>query len=187
MLKTSRPSDCQLSFSQLGENPRRTTCSGYARDEEPSALALPDTLDPLVVDCPARLAQERGCRLDTAAPTSASSELPVAIEIAGPIEPVVLAFAIIAPRNIAGQARYPHSTIAARAKPVGGQMGEAHWDESRRGRDRSWRGRNRSALFRSGQQYISVLGGRLSAGKSDVDPTPLKSSFAGVNPFLDKA
>jgi len=99
MLKTSRPSDCQLSFSQLGENPRRTTCSGYARDEEPSALALPDTLDPLVVDCPARLAQERGCRLDTTAPTSASSELPVAIEIAGPIEPVVLALAIIAPRN----------------------------------------------------------------------------------------
>src|SRR5262249_36771952 len=60
MLKTSRPSDCQLSFSQLGENPRRTTCSGYARDEEPSALALPDTLDPLVVDCPARLAQQFG-------------------------------------------------------------------------------------------------------------------------------
>jgi hypothetical protein len=27
-------------------------------------LALPDTLDPLVVDCLARLAQERGCRLD---------------------------------------------------------------------------------------------------------------------------
>src|SRR5262249_25122533 len=27
-------------------------------------LTLPDTLDPLVVDCPARLAQERGCRLD---------------------------------------------------------------------------------------------------------------------------
>src|SRR5262249_26883326 len=64
-------------------------------------------------------------RLITAAPTSASSELPVAIEIAGPIEPVVLALAIIAPRNIAGQARYPQSTIAARAKPVAGQMGEA--------------------------------------------------------------
>src|SRR5262249_17760169 len=27
-------------------------------------LTLPDTLDPLVVDCPARLAQQRGCRLD---------------------------------------------------------------------------------------------------------------------------
>ena len=27
-------------------------------------LTLPDTLDPLVVDYPARLAQERGCRLD---------------------------------------------------------------------------------------------------------------------------
>jgi hypothetical protein len=27
-------------------------------------LTLPDPLDPLVVDCPARLAQERGCRLD---------------------------------------------------------------------------------------------------------------------------
>src|SRR6516165_6827566 len=38
--------------------------------------------------------------LITAAPTSASSELPVAIEIAGPIEPVVLALAIIAPRNM---------------------------------------------------------------------------------------
>src|SRR5262249_34642353 len=90
MLKASRPSDCQLSFSQLGENPRRTTCSGYARDEEPSALALPDTLDPLVVDYPARLAQERGSRLDTAAPTSASSELPVAIEIAGPTRNMVV-------------------------------------------------------------------------------------------------
>ena len=35
-----------------------------ARDEDLQPLALPDTLDPLVVDCPARLAQERGCRLD---------------------------------------------------------------------------------------------------------------------------
>jgi hypothetical protein len=58
------------------------------------------------------------------APSSASSELPVAIEIALPIEPAAVALAIIAARNIAGQARYPHSTIAARAKPVGGQMVE---------------------------------------------------------------
>src|SRR5262249_49735648 len=63
--------------------------------------------------------------LIAAAPTSASSELPVAIEIAVPIEPVVLALAIVAARNIAGQARYPHNTIAAMAKPVGGQMAEA--------------------------------------------------------------
>src|SRR5882757_5320638 len=60
-----------------------------------------------------------------AAPTSASSELPVAIAIAVPIEPGAVALAIIAARNIAGQARYPHSTTAARAKPVGGQMVEA--------------------------------------------------------------
>jgi hypothetical protein len=60
-----------------------------------------------------------------AAPTSASSELPVAIEIAMPIEPAAVAFAIIAARNIAGQTRYPHSTIAARAKPVAGQTDEA--------------------------------------------------------------
>ena len=60
-----------------------------------------------------------------AAPTSASSELPVAIEIAVPIEPAAVALAIIAARNIAGQVRYPHSTIAARAKPVGGQTDEA--------------------------------------------------------------
>src|SRR5262245_571145 len=37
------------------------------------------------------------------APASASSELPVAIEIAMPIEPAVVALAIIAARNIAGQ------------------------------------------------------------------------------------
>ena len=60
-----------------------------------------------------------------AAPTSASSELPVAIEIAVPIEPAAVTLAIIAARNIAGQTRYPHSTTAARAKPVGGQMVEA--------------------------------------------------------------
>src|SRR6202048_691541 len=60
-----------------------------------------------------------------AAPTSASSELPVAIEIALPIEPAAVALAIIAARNIAGQTRYPHSTIGASAKPVGGQMAEA--------------------------------------------------------------
>ena len=40
-----------------------------------------------------------------AAPTSASSVLPVAIEIAVPIEPAAVALAIIAARNIAGQAR----------------------------------------------------------------------------------
>ena len=60
-----------------------------------------------------------------AAPTSASSVLPVAIAIAVPVEPAAVALAIIAARNIAGQARYPHSTIAARAKPVGGQTDEA--------------------------------------------------------------
>src|SRR5689334_17757973 len=60
-----------------------------------------------------------------AAPTSASSVLPVAIEIAVPIEPAAVALAIIAARNIAGQTRYPQSTTAARAKPVGGQMAEA--------------------------------------------------------------
>src|SRR6516164_4779625 len=59
-----------------------------------------------------------------AAPTSASSELPVAIEIAVPIELAAVSLATIAARNIAGQARYPHNTIAARAKPVGGQMAE---------------------------------------------------------------
>src|SRR6184192_2369457 len=47
-----------------------------------------------------------------AAPTSASSVLPVAIAIAVPVEPAAVALAIIAARNIAGQARYPHSTIA---------------------------------------------------------------------------
>ena len=43
-------------------------CSGRSRMQDPSAsqslplqpLTLPDTLDPLVVDCPARLAQQRG-------------------------------------------------------------------------------------------------------------------------------
>jgi hypothetical protein len=39
------------------------------------------------------------------APTSASSVLPVAIEIAVANEPAAVAFAIIAARNIAGQAR----------------------------------------------------------------------------------
>src|SRR5260370_27710632 len=63
--------------------------------------------------------------LISTAPTSASSEFPVAIEIAVPIEPAAVALAIIAARNIAGETRYPHSTIAARANPVGGQMVEA--------------------------------------------------------------
>src|SRR5262245_16411963 len=64
-------------------------------------------------------------RLIRTAPTSASSELPVAIAIAVPIEPAAEALAIIAARNIAGQTRYPHSTIAARAKPVAGQTADA--------------------------------------------------------------
>src|SRR5262245_27050731 len=60
-----------------------------------------------------------------AAPISASSELPVAIATAVPIELAAAALAVIAARNIAGQTRYPHSTIAARANPVGGQTDEA--------------------------------------------------------------
>src|SRR5262249_6503770 len=64
--------------------------------------------------------------LITAAPTSASSELPVAIEIAVLIEPLVVALAIIAARNIAGQARYPHSTIAE-GKTGRGPNGRGTW------------------------------------------------------------
>src|SRR5262249_11116075 len=47
-----------------------------------------------------------------------------------------------------------------------------HWDESRRAQDRSWQARSRSARFRSGRQHSSVLGGRPSAGPSEVDPLP---------------
>jgi hypothetical protein len=64
-------------------------------------------------------------RLIAYAPTIASSELPVAIAVAVAIEPAVVALAITAAMKIAGQARYPHTSTAASAKPVGGQIGVA--------------------------------------------------------------
>jgi hypothetical protein len=51
--------------------------------------------------------------------------LPVAIAIAVATEPAVVALAITAAMKIAGHVRYPHNSIAARATPVGGQIGVA--------------------------------------------------------------
>ena len=51
--------------------------------------------------------------------------LPVAIPNDEESEPAVVALTINAPTNIAGEMRYPRSKTAAKASPVGGQMGVA--------------------------------------------------------------
>src|SRR5262245_7596983 len=58
-------------------------------------------------------------------PTAASTVLPAAIASEVASEPAVVAFAIRAPANTAGQTRRPKSNTMARAKPVGGQTGVA--------------------------------------------------------------
>src|SRR5262245_44679866 len=58
-------------------------------------------------------------------PTAASRVFPVAIASEVASEPAVVAFAIRAPANIAGQTRRPNSSTMASANPVGGQTGVA--------------------------------------------------------------
>ena len=51
--------------------------------------------------------------------------LPPAIPSDVQTDPAVVTFTRNAPRNSAGQTRYPSSSAAARAMPVGGHTGEA--------------------------------------------------------------
>src|SRR5207247_1219978 len=59
------------------------------------------------------------------APRSPSSVLPPAIPSDVQTDPAVVTFTRNAPRNSAGQTRYPSRSAAARAMPVGGHTGDA--------------------------------------------------------------
>src|SRR5262245_7713586 len=64
-------------------------------------------------------------RLASQAPVTASSVLPTPMAAAAAIAPWVVILARNAPSRIAGATRYPRSSTAASASPVGGQIGVA--------------------------------------------------------------
>lgn len=71
-------------------------------------------------------------RFSRYAPARLSSVFPVAIARDVPIDPAVVALAMRAPKNIAGETRYPRSNMAPRAYPVGGHIGVAlGWIEAK--------------------------------------------------------